>query len=100
MRKPERRVIDGLTWSWPAPSLTPREEAVLELIAAGWSTRQIAETLVVSRQAVTYHIGNLLAKFQMTNRAGLVGRAFVLGYLDDRRWPPRVPSGEVQSAAS
>lgn len=92
-------VIDGPIWSWPSPFLTAREEEVLELIAAGWTTRRISETLLVSPQAVTYHIGNLLAKFQMENRAGLVGRAFVLGYLAANRWPPRVASQDVPEAS-
>jgi DNA-binding NarL/FixJ family response regulator len=75
-------------WWGPLPRLTHRERPVLELVAAGWSTRRIAESLRVSDQCVTYHIGNLLAKFQSPNRAGLVSRAFVLGYLSPE-WPPR-----------
>jgi DNA-binding transcriptional ArsR family regulator len=61
---------------------------VLEQLAEGSSTSEIARRLFVSPQAVTYHIGNLLAKFQSTNRAGLVSRAFVLGILEPI-WPPR-----------
>jgi DNA-binding NarL/FixJ family response regulator len=72
------------------PSLTPRESIVLELVAEGFSTRQIAETLGVSEQAITYHVGNLLSKFTCENRAGLVGRAFIFGYLHPRTWPPRL----------
>jgi DNA-binding CsgD family transcriptional regulator len=79
----------------PAPTLTRREVRILELVAAGWSTRRIAEVLSVSAQAVTYHVGNLLAKFGTENRAGLVGRAFAFGYLMADSWPPRVdPSAE------
>ena len=72
------------------PILTPRERVVLELVAEGLSTRQIAEILIVSEQAVTYHVGNLLSKFACDNRAGLVGRAFIFGYLDPVSWPPRL----------
>lgn len=71
------------------PRLTRREEAVLELIAQGGSTAQIACMLGVSNQAVTYHLGNLLAKFGSSNRAGLVARAFVYGFLAADSWPPR-----------
>ena len=74
------------------PILTPRESLVLELVAEGLSTRQIAETLFVSDQAITYHVGNLLSKFACENRAGLVSRAFVFGYLDPFTWPPRLPT--------
>ena len=71
------------------PGLTRREADVLELVAEGMSTRDMARSLYVSPQAVTYHIGNLLAKFQCSNRAGLVARAFVTGVLL-ATWPPRV----------
>jgi DNA-binding CsgD family transcriptional regulator len=71
--------------------LTDREAEVLEQLAEGKSTRTAARSLYVSDQAVTYHVGNLLAKFQCTNRTGLVARAFVLCILD-RSWPPRVAS--------
>ena len=69
--------------------LTEREAEVLEQLALGRSTGAAAHRLYVSHQAVTYHVGNLLAKFQCDNRTGLVSRAFVLGVLD-RTWPPRV----------
>ena len=72
------------------PILTPRESLVLELVAEGFSTRQIAGTLFVSEQAITYHVGNLLSKFACENRAGLVSRAFIFGYLDPSAWPPRL----------
>lgn len=71
--------------------LTDREAEVLQQLAEGKSTRAAARCLYVSHQAVTYHVGNLLAKFQSTNRTGLVSRAFVLGILDCM-WPPRVTS--------
>jgi DNA-binding CsgD family transcriptional regulator len=69
--------------------LTPREAPVLELVAEGRTTREAARRLYVSEQAVTYHIANLLAKFQAANRTELVARAFVLGLLEPA-WPPRV----------
>lgn len=69
--------------------LTNREAAVLEQIAEGNSTESAAASLFVSHQAVTYHVGNLLAKLQCSNRTGLVSRAFVLGILDPH-WPPKV----------
>lgn len=72
----------------PPPIPTPSELNVLELVALGLSTPDIAKHLHVSRQAVTYHIGNLLSKFQIENRAGLVARAYVCGILDAASWPP------------
>jgi hypothetical protein len=49
----------------------------------------------VSRQAVTYHVGNLLAKFQCSSRTGLVSRAFVLGVLLPS-WPPMIARQAAQ----
>jgi DNA-binding CsgD family transcriptional regulator len=76
----------------PRFELTDREIDVLEQIAWGRSTRSAARALFVSHQAVTYHVGNLLAKFQCSNRTGLVARAFVLGVLA-RTWPPSILPG-------
>lgn len=69
--------------------LTDREIAVLEQLAEGKSTEAAARSLYVSQQAITYHVGNLLGKFQCANRTGLVSRAFVFGILD-RTWPPKI----------
>ena len=82
--------------------LTDRETAVLEQLAEGKSTSAAAESLYVSCQAITYHVGNLLAKFGCASRTGVVSRAFVLGMLT-RTWPPRVlqhPSGEGRGRAT
>lgn len=69
--------------------LTDREREVLAQLAEGKSSHEAAQTLYVSDQAITYHVGNLLAKFQCTNRTALIARAFVLGVLS-LTWPPRV----------
>jgi DNA-binding NarL/FixJ family response regulator len=73
-----------------APILTHREVSVLEFLAEGLSSRQVAKTLGVTDQAVTYHVGNLLSKFACGNRAGLVARAYFLGHLNADVWPPKV----------
>ena len=76
---------------------TPHELVVLELVAQGLSTRQIAERLWVSRQTVTYHIGNLLSKFDVQTRTGLVARAYASGVLSPGFWPPRLRSPYAES---
>lgn len=68
------------------------EIRVLELVALGLSSREIADSLWVSRQAITYHIGNLFSKLGAHSRAGLVARAYALGFLDPGTWPPIVQS--------
>jgi DNA-binding CsgD family transcriptional regulator len=70
--------------------LTGGEARALELVALGMSSSQIAASQVVSKQAVTFHVGNLLMKLGAENRAGLVARAYVMRVLDPDVWPPRV----------
>jgi DNA-binding NarL/FixJ family response regulator len=49
--------------------ITPREEEVLRLIAAGRTTREIAEELVLSPGTVERHITNLYGKIGARGRA-------------------------------
>jgi DNA-binding CsgD family transcriptional regulator len=58
-----------------APQLTERQRAVLALIAEGYSNQQIAERLGISENGVRGHVARLLAKFGVSNRAGLVKAA-------------------------
>jgi DNA-binding CsgD family transcriptional regulator len=69
---------------------TRAEARVLELAALGLSTAQIAARLWVTTSAVTFHIGNLLHKLGVSNRAGAIARAYAFGLLDPGSWPPRV----------
>ena len=69
---------------------TEAEVRVLELVALGLSSQEIAERLWISRQGVTYHIGNLFTKLRADSRAGLVSRAYAAGLLHPGSWPPHV----------
>ncbi len=55
--------------------LTDRELEVVRLIARGYTSRQIAETLTVSERTVTTHISNILAKLGFTSRAQIAAWA-------------------------
>ena len=48
--------------------LTPQEHRVLELIAQGWSNRQIAEELFLAEATVKNYVSNLLSKLGMRRR--------------------------------
>ncbi len=63
---------------------------ILEGIAAGESTVQIAGRLFLSRQGVDYHVGIMLRKFKVPNRVALVSKAFAMGLLSVASWPPKV----------
>ncbi len=56
--------------------LSPREQEVLDLVAAGMTDREIAERLCISESTVRSHIHNILDKLQLTNR--VQAAAFVL----------------------
>ena len=61
--------------------LTPRETEVLTLIGEGKTNQEIAAKLVISMATVKTHVGNLLAKLQARDRAGLVIAAFRCGFV-------------------
>jgi two-component system, NarL family, response regulator LiaR len=55
--------------------LTPREWEVLDLLCAGQSTDDIADTLVVSSETVRSHIKNVLRKLGVRSRRAAVEEA-------------------------
>jgi DNA-binding NarL/FixJ family response regulator len=64
--------------------LTPREVEVLRLISAGHTTRQIAETMVVSRATVERHITSLYRKIGARGRADATSYALRQGVVERR----------------
>ncbi len=69
----------------PVDPLTPREEAVLDLVAAGRTNAEVADDLFLSLSTVKTHIGALMTKLSARNRVELVIWAFESGRVDPGR---------------
>jgi DNA-binding NarL/FixJ family response regulator len=60
-------------------ALTHRESEVLRLIARGMSNAEISDTLVIAEQTTKTHIGRILAKLNLRDRAQAVVFAYETG---------------------
>jgi DNA-binding NarL/FixJ family response regulator len=76
-----RSVVDAYRSRAPLPPdpLSARERQVLQLIAEGKRTREIAELLGVSVKTAESHRTNIMRKLQITQTAGLVRYALQHG---------------------
>jgi DNA-binding CsgD family transcriptional regulator len=78
---------------FPADStkpLTRMDALVLEGVAAGMSTVQLAGKLFLSRGGVEYHVSALMKNLKAANRSELVSKAYSAGLFSVGSWPPRV----------
>ena len=66
------QVIDAAD---PRENLTPRELDVLRLLALGRANKEIAADLGITEETVKTHVGHLLAKLQVENRAQAIVQA-------------------------
>jgi len=63
-------------------SLSPKETEILQLIAAGLTTKEIADQLIVSSRTVDSHRANMMKKMQVKNTAELIAKANRLNLID------------------
>ncbi|MCW5119786.1 LuxR C-terminal-related transcriptional regulator [Burkholderia cenocepacia] len=66
----------------PSVVLTPKERAILELLARNLSNKEIAVALAVGEETVKWHLKNLFGKLDASSRKHAVRRALVLGLLE------------------
>jgi DNA-binding NarL/FixJ family response regulator len=66
----------------PADVLTPRELQILKLIAEAYTSKQIAEMLVISIKTVERHRANILEKLGMRDRVELTRYAIKRGLVE------------------
>jgi len=65
----------------PYDQLTDREREILKLLAEGYTTQKIADTLVISAKTVEGHKTSLMAKLDIHNRIELVKYALRKGII-------------------
>ncbi|MDQ4009442.1 MAG: AAA family ATPase [Actinomycetota bacterium] len=89
-----RRLLRRLGQRPPAPprqrragSLSPREEQVARLVAAGLSNPEIAQRLYLSPRTVTTHLQNMYGRLELRSRAALT--RYVLEELPPDTWAGR-----------
>lgn len=61
--------------------LTPTEIKVLSKIALGYSSQEVADTLVCSKRTVDFHLGNIYDKLQVKNRVQALREATRMGLI-------------------
>ena len=78
--------------AFKADDLTPREQEVLTLIAAGQSTKELAFSLGIRFKTAACHRTHVLEKLHARNTAHAIGNATVLGLLEfPATQTPRAP---------
>ncbi|MEJ5999604.1 helix-turn-helix transcriptional regulator [Paucibacter soli] len=64
-----------------ALQMTPRERAILALLARGYSNKEIAQALAIGDETVKWHLKKVYAKLQAGTRKHAVSRARALGLI-------------------
>jgi DNA-binding NarL/FixJ family response regulator len=63
-------------------TLSPRQQQVLQLMACGLNTKQIASRLHLTSRAVLFHVATLKARLQAASRPELISKAIKMGLLE------------------
>ena len=90
----QQAYLDAERRRHPVPRLTPRQNELLRLLAAGHTNTQIARQLGISEGTVRTHLENIYEKLHVSSRTAAVTRAFPDRMVQD---PPRAarPADQV-----
>jgi DNA-binding CsgD family transcriptional regulator len=80
----------------PKRTLTEINARILEGVATGATTVQLAARLYLSRQGIEYHVGSMMRQFKVPNRVALVSKAYSMGVFAVGSWPPKVVGDHIQ----
>jgi len=75
------KAIGGLRGVLPEIRLSRRELDVLECLARGMTSTQIASGLFITENTVKTHVRHILEKLEAANRAEAVSKAIQLGII-------------------
>jgi PAS domain S-box-containing protein len=78
----------------PDPHLTPRQREILNLIASGLSTEEVARELTLSTETVRNHLRNAFKELRVHTRVEAVAAAQRLGLLAAPALGPSSPDAE------
>ena len=59
--------------------LSKQKQEVLKLVVAGWTNRQIGQTLFITEKTTSHHVSNILAKLGVADRTAAAAEAIRLG---------------------
>ena len=93
VRQPPSGAID----LQPHPHLTPRQRAILELIASGRSTAEIAKELTLSTDTVRNHLRGVFRELHVHTRIEAIATAHRLGLLAAPALKPEPPDAGVHT---
>lgn len=80
-----RQIADAIERRVGQPHLTSRELEVLELLASGKRTKEIAATLGITMDTANAHIKNIYSKFELHGRTAVVAEAVRRGFIRRER---------------
>jgi PAS domain S-box-containing protein len=84
----------------PQPRLTPRQREVLDLIAAGLSTSEIATKLTLSPETVRNHVRSVFRELNVHTRLEAIAAARRLGLLAPPALGPQTPRKHRQGRSA